>query len=360
MNCTLIEAADLMPAFFDAGVSVEMIGPPGLGKSEVIEQLVHTLSARDGEPWGFAKMFLATQTPPDLMGYMMPETKEFDGKSVRVSSWTMPGWMQTSDGLPVTHYRRGILFLDEYGQGEADVKRASAELLLNHGLGPWKLPDGWAIVAASNRSSDRSGVTKSFDFVINRRAELHIYPDVNSWEQWALANHVSATTITFAKQNVEIVFNGNVPDKQGPWCTPRSLVMADKVLRRLARNGEGVPDNPQSLRAVTSLIGEAAARQYFVFLRLEEEMPKIERIVADPSGVKTPDKVDAQMLVTYHLAHNATLDHMEPFVKYIKRMGDEFAVTFLKAAVARKSELKRSPVLLQWCKDNSALMAAIR
>lgn len=359
MSCTLIEAGELLPAYFDAGISVELIGPPGLGKSDMTKHLIKVLSERDNEEWGHAEMFLATQTPPDLMGYMMPETKEFDGKPVRVSSWTMPGWMQCKNGKPVTAYRRGILVLEEYGQGEADVKRASAELLLNHCLGPWKLPEGWAVVAISNRASDRSGVTKSFDFTINRRAELHIYPDVNSWESWANANNVSPTTITFAKQNVEIVFNGNVPDKQGPWCTPRSLVMADKVLRRLSTTGS-VPDNPQALRAVTSLIGEAAARQYFVFLRLEEEMPKIEKIIDDPTGVKTPDKVDAQMLVTYHLAHNAAMDRMEPFVKYIKRMGDEFAVTFLKAAVARQKDLARSPVLLQWCKENSALMAAIR
>ena len=43
----------------------------------------------------------------------------------------MPLWMVTQTGKPdMGIQKRGIIFLDEYGQGEADTKRASAELLL--------------------------------------------------------------------------------------------------------------------------------------------------------------------------------------------------------------------------------------
>lgn len=358
MDVTLREAADLLPTYFDAGITVELQSSPGLGKSEMVEQLLKKLSDRDGAEWGYAECFLATMTPPDLLGYMMPQDKEIDGETVRVSTWTLPLWMQTKDGKPLSSYRRGILFMDEYGQGEADVKRASAQLLLKGELGPWKLPDGWVIVAASNRSADRSGVTKSFDFVINRRAELHIQPDVDAWVDWANTSGVSATTITFARKNPQIVFDGKVPEKQGPWCTPRSLVMADKLLRQMP--SEDLAQNRIAFKAVSSVIGEDAARQYFVFLKLEEEVPDYEDIVAGPTKAKVPEKPDVQMLTAYHLASMVKLKTMDPVITYMERLSKDFSVTFIKAALQRDSSLAASPAFMTWCKNNSALMASVR
>lgn len=359
MQFTFKQAKSVLPSFFDQRISVELQSSPGLGKSDVIQQLITELSARDGFEWGYAELFLATQTPPDLLGYMMPETRSIDGADVRVSSWTMPAWMMTKDGKPVSSYRRGILFLDEYGQGEADVKRASAQLLLKGELGPWQLPEGWAVVAASNRSEDRSGVTKSFDFVINRRAQIEIMPDLESWNEWAVTSGVSPLTITFANQHPEIVFSGKVPEKQGPWCTPRSLVMADKMLMSMSSNGQ-LPTDSIAQSVVTSLIGAAAARQFFVFVQLENELPRFEKIIADPDGIKVPERPDAQMLVCYNLAHRITPDTVDPVVAYMNRFPKEFGITFVKSATARDYKLINTPAFKKWCSENASLMAALR
>lgn len=355
----LKQASSLIPALIEAGVSVEMQSSPGVGKSETVEQIVDALSVRDSEPWGLAKCFLATMTPSDLMGYMMPETRTYDGQDVRVSAFTMPPWMLTTEGKPVTAYRRGILFLDEYGQGEADTKRASAELLLNHRLGQWALPKGWGVVAASNRSSDRSGVTKSFDFIINRRALINVEADLNSWIEWANKHDVLALTIAFAAQNPAIVFTNKVPDKQEPWCTPRSLVMADRVIRQLSLGGKDALNSPETNELVSGIIGHAAAGQFFAFVRLEQEMPKFDDIVANPSKVKVPTAPDAQMLIAYSLAHRVDDKSVDPVTTYIDRFPKEFGVTFVKAATKRNYKLITMPSFRKWCSDNSALMAAM-
>ena len=359
MQLTPKQVASILPLFLDQRIAVELQSSPGLGKSDIIEQLIHSLSVRDGFEWGHAELFLATQTPPDLLGYMMPERRNIDGQEYRVSAWTMPAWMMTKDGKPLSHYRRGILFLDEYGQGEADVKRASAQLLLKGELGPWRLPEGWAIVAASNRSEDRSGVTKSFDFVINRRAQIEMLPNLDDWTEWATRNNVSPLTITFANQHPEVVFSGKVPEKQGPWCTPRSLVMADKMLMAMTENGK-LPDGPVAQSVVASLIGTPAARQYFVFVQLENEMPKFDTIVAGPGTVPVPKRPDAQMLVCYNLAHRVSADTVDAVATYMNRFPKEFGVTFVKAATARDYKLINTPAFKKWCSDNSSLMAALR
>lgn len=345
-----------MPALLDSGVSIELISAPGRGKSEFVADTVETMSKRDGSEWGFATLFLATMTPTDLLGYMVPEKRSFNGSGeALVSSFTMPPWMLTRDGVPVTHFRRGILFLDEFGQGEPDVKRAAAELLLNRRLGPWALPRGWSVIAASNRASDRSGVTKSYDFVINRRIQVDISDDLQSWEDWAFQHGLDPLYIAFANQNPQIVFSDGVPEKQEPWCTPRSLVMCERILKR----GNEIATDPDSVELATGMIGAGAAAQLFAFIRLGQEMPKYDEIVKSPKQVKVPGKPDAQMLVCYSLAARVSAQDAEPIVTYIERMPKEFAVTFAKAACKRDFSLVNTPTFSAWCAKNSSLMTAI-
>jgi hypothetical protein len=356
---TIKQAKTVLPIYLDAKISVELQSSPGQAKSEGVAQLVAELSARDGFEWGFQTLMLATQTPNDLLGFMTPQRKQIDGQEYYVSDYTMPPWMLTNKGKPVSAHKRGILFLDEYGQGEPDVKRASAELLLNRRLGPWALPDGWSVIAASNRSTDRSGVTKAFDFVINRRALIDIVPDLDGWTEWAVTAEVMPLTIAFANSNPHIVFSGEVPEKQGPWCTPRSLVMADRLLQRMAQDG-ALADTPIANAMVTGLIGPAAAAQYFSFVRLEQEMPKFETIVANPDGVKVPDRPDAQMLICYNLAHRVDEDTAGPVATYLDRFPKEFGVTFIKAATQRNYKLLSTPAFRKWCSENASLISAVR
>ena len=346
----------------DCGISTELKSSPGRGKSEFVRDLRTKLSKRDGKEWGMATCFLATMTPSDLMGYMVP-TKMEDGTLASV--FTTPPWMITPPtkdspkGRNINTFERGIVFLDEFGQGDGDTKKSAAELFLNRQIGPHKLHDGIAVIAASNGKGDRSGVTKDFDFVINRRMELNITDDLPSWIEWATHANVMPLSIAFATQNPQIVFSEGVPAQQGPWTTPRSLVMADKILqKKAARNGDAIPTDPATMEALQGIMGAGAA-QYFAFVKLELEMPKYEEIVKSPDKCRLPTKPDAQMLVAYNLAHRIQLKDADPVVRYMERMPKEFAVTFATTACKKQPGLVTTAAFSAWAKQNSSLMAAI-
>lgn len=361
MSTTLLRLQAELPALLASGISIELLSAPGRGKSELVDATIPRMSELTGTPWGLAKAFLATYTPSDLIGYQFKGERDFgDGRTVTVTDPTLPLWMITTEGKPLWHYQRGILFLDEFGQAEADVKRAAAELLLNGRVGPWQIPKGWSVIAASNRASDRSGVTKSFDFVINRRLEIEIQDDIHSWLDWAARNDVLPLTQVFAHQNPHIVLSDGVPDKQGPWCTPRSLVMADRLMKALAAHNNGeFRDDPEAVALVAGMIGAPAASEFFAFVRLEREMPKYEAIKANPTKVKVPEKPDAQMLICYNLAHRVTPEDCDPIMTYADRMGKEFSVTFATTAVKRMPRLLNAPPFIKWAQQNSSLMAVI-
>lgn len=348
--------ASVAPGYLDSGISLELMSSPGLGKSEFVEQLRASMSKRDGFEWGFATMFLATMTPSDLLGYMVPEKRAISGREFSVSAFTMPPWMLTRDGVPVTEYKRGILFLDEFGQGEADVKRASAELLLNRRLGPWQLPDGWSVIAASNRSQDRSGVTKSFDFVINRRLQVEVTPDVNAWEAWANKHGVEPLFVAFAVSNPQIVFEGKVPDKQGPWCTPRSLVMLSRLLRSITPTGN-IPTDAVTLETASGMIGEAAAHQLIAFVKLGHELPSFKDIIADPDNAPLPKAPDARMLSIYELSSRVDAKTAKPVLTYVDRFPKEFAATFAKSTCQRIPELIMTDAFSNWATKNATIVS---
>lgn len=345
----------IAPGLLDSGVSVELLSSPGMGKSESVDQVRAFMSKRDGFEWGFNTLFLATQTPSDLLGYMVPDKRSFGDVATLVSSYTMPPWMLDRYGRPVHDYKRGILFLDEFGQGEADVKRAAAELLLNRRLGPWQLPDGWSVIAASNRSSDRSGVTKSFDFVINRRVQIEITPDVTSWENWANKHGVEPLFVAFAVSNPHVVFEGKVPEKQGPFCTPRSIVMLSRILRSITPNGD-LPTDTSTIELAAGMIGEAAAQQLIAHIRLGHELPKFAEIIADPDNTKIPVKPDARMLAIYELSSRVDAKTAKPVLQYVDRFPKEFAATFAKSTCQRIPELVMTDAFAKWATKNATLV----
>lgn len=356
----LSDFARRFPIYAKAGNSIELISAPGRGKSQTIKQLVSYMSKRTGEEWGYADLFLATQTPPDLIGFQFKGEVTYEGNTFPITDPTAPSWFMTETGLPVFAYKHGILFLDEFGQGQTDVKAAAAELFLNKRIGKWRLPDGWMVVAASNRTSDRSGVTKALDFVINRRQEIHVQDDLEGLLDWMDKNDILPLTKAFAAQNPQIVFTEGVPEKQGPWCTPRSLAMADKLLKAMAaENGGDIPTDSLAIEDVAGIIGAGAAGQYFNFVRLEKEMPKYEAILKDPEKCRVPEKPDAQMLVCYNLAHRVKPDEADKVITYVKRLPKDFSITFVKTACQRDPMLIMQKGFKQWVSENSALVAAI-
>lgn len=351
----------------DARIATHLRSPPGVGKSDFVEDLIKWLDKRDGAgTWGLATCFLATFTPTDLLGYMVPtKITNPDGSQGLASVFTTPSWMMTKPtaeyphGRHINTYKRGIVFLDEWSQADGDTKKAAAQLKLKGQVGPHHLHDGISVISAGNRKEDRSGVGKEFDFVINREEVLDIHPDFPSWEHWATNNGIMPLTIAFAQQNPQVVFDDKVPAEQGPWTTPRSLCMVDRLLQvMMKRNGGEIPDTPAVAEQMNGIIG-AGSGQYLAFIKLQREMPKYEEIVKSPSTVKVPSKPDAQMLVCYSLAHQIKPKDAAAVVEYMERMPKEFAVTFATTACKKQPLLVAEQAFDKWARQNSSLMAAI-
>jgi hypothetical protein len=323
-------------------ISTLFISGPGLGKSSIVQQATEELSVELGRPVGCKPFFLTTVEPPDVRGFGLPDK---DSEGNRIMTFTLPPWA-VRKGEPEV----GILFLDELGQASHDVQKPAAELLLNRRVGSYSLPPGWIVVAASNRESDRSGVQRELAFITNRRMVIKIEPNLDAWVHWAETKDIHPLAIAFARTKPGIVFADTIPEKPGPFCTPRSLVMLSQLIGEL--------DMGTFTEAACGLIGEGAAGEFVAFLRVAEQLPKFEDIVANPSGCEVPKRADASYAAMQMIAHRVDDKSAKAAFTYLKRMGKEFQVAGLRGTFHRCPQMVRTPDFAAWLRDNKELVMA--
>lgn len=357
---------------------------PGVGKSEGVFQVAEDLARAFREPVGVVQFMLATISSVDVRGFMLPLKRE----TTLDTTFSTPPWFPTrantwvfeddgtQDGVwhrpnTVDPPRVGVLFLDEFGQAEDEVKKPAAELIYKGNVGTCELPLGWRVVAAGNRLADRSGVMRELMFLVNRRCLLSIDAALPPWLEYvnglAPERRPHYLTISFAQKNPDIVFKGEVPAGSDPFCTPRTLCLLDKDLMALRSDEDELrgrlPTDAIAREVAAGWIGQAAAAQFFTHLKYADELPEIDEIERAPDKAKLPTARDAQMVCGYMLAHNMTGRNVKPLMKYIGRMNIEMqalAIKAINAQEARAAELFADPSYTQWLMKNKEIITASR
>lgn len=357
----LLDLVKSAATMYRTGTSLHLVGPPGVGKSMVLKHDVRAaLSAAYNEEFGYWDCLLPTIDAPDIRGFLVP-TKTADG--------TPSSFFTRSAVLPPKEYLakhpRGVFLLDERNAGDMLTQKAVAPVVLEKRFGEEYLPEGWWICSASNRTSDRSGVTKPPKHLVNRERTLHIEPDVLSWSIWAEAHNVHPMLIAFAKQKPGNVFTDKVPDGDGAFSTPRSFVSAAHLLADVA--GVDSDGNPNMDIPVTNIIaemvsgdiGEGACAELFSFLKHADQLPTIQEIEADPHKAKCPTELSAAFCAAQMCVHYANGNIMDKLWTYCERLPKELQVTTAKSLVAKPGGiLLNSKALTKWVATNKALINA--
>ena len=334
--------------------------PPGIGKSEgggfgYAAKLVVTLN----EPVGLVVFMMTTITSPDVRGFMLP-LKPQPGEPLQTifsvppwypsrdnawvvepdGTWHRPGTWDTDQPLPEV----GILFLDEWGQGDEDVKKPAAELILNGSVGTTFLQQGWRVLAAQNRMSDRSGTVREMMFIVNRRCLLEIDASLPTWLEWVdslpAEKRPHYLTVSYARAHPDTVFRSTVPDGTDPFCTPRSLILMDRDLQALADEDDlahgKLPMTTVAREICAGWVGNATSGQFFTHLRYADELPDMEDIEQRPTEAKLPPGRDAQMVCAYMMVHHFREDNARNILRYILRMAPEMQI--LSVGIIQRDE----------------------
>jgi hypothetical protein len=345
---------------YKAGVAIHLKSGPGQGKSDWVKNdFVSILSAHYGEQFGFGGCMAPTIEAADVRGFLIP-TKAADGTPT--SFFTRPAIMPSAEYLAA--HPRGIYFIDENDSADLLTQKALSDVRLNKRFGDYVLPEGWLVVSASNRKSDKAGVVATLSHNRNRENTMEIDPDVTSWANWAEAKRLHPMFITFAKQRPAIVFSGTVPKDDGPFCTPRSFVFAERYLSQSANRDENnelvdmeLPSDPITQGLVAGCIGDGAAAELFSFLKIHDQLPLIADIEKDPKTAKCPEDLAPAYAAMQICLHHARPSNIEKLWQYIERLPKELQVSAALTMIQKSgSVLLNSTSLTNWIGKNKALI----
>jgi MoxR-like ATPase len=302
-------------------------GGPGIGKSAIVRQLAEGLAV----PLQDVRALLLD--PVDLRG--LP-TVGSDGRS----KWCPPDFLPQGG--------EGILFLDELNAAPAMVQAGCYQLVLDRRLGEYTLPDGWAIVAAGNRDSDRAVTTKMPTPLRNRFVHLEFEVDLQEWSEWAIRTNIRPEVIAFLRFRPELLNQFDRDANAFP--SPRSWEFVSRIL-------EAAPDKSLEHELFAGAVGPGAATEFTGFLRMFRELPNIDAILLNPNHELVPDAPAAQYAVATALARCATDNNFDRICQYLNRMPTEFRVLSVRDASLHAPEIRTTPAYTKWAVENHHVLA---
>jgi hypothetical protein len=237
-------------------------GPPGCGKSS----LVRAVATRCNMP--VIDIRASLLDPTDLRGIPVVE----GGQAV----WCPPSFLPRAGDPP------GLLFFDELNAAPPLVQASLYQLTLDRRVGEYTLPDGWAIVAAGNRTEDRAVVFRMPSALSNRFVHVDFEVDYDDWRAWAQSADIHPLVIGFLGLRRELLHSMKNADRAFP--TPRSWEMASTAIQQF-----GSAD--ACFDVLVGIVGEGAATELRSHFGKAMTMKQVEDILADPEKSALPSNL---------------------------------------------------------------------
>lgn len=237
---------------FNVKRPVFLWGPPGIGKSELIEGITADLGGL------MIDLRLGQMEPTDIRGI------PYYNKDIGKMDWAPP--VELPDEETAAQYPVVVLFLDELNSAPASVQAAAYQLILNRRIGKYRLPDNVVMVAAGNRESDKGVTYRMPTPLANRFVHQEMKVDFASWQEWAVQNKIHKDVVgylSFAKQDL---YDFDAKSSSRAFATPRSWSFVSQLL-------DDNVDDETLTNLIAGTVGEGLAVKFMSHRKIASRMP---------------------------------------------------------------------------------------
>jgi len=256
----LSEAKKLIMRAFEKKRPVFLWGPPGIGKSDLCEQITS-----EYEDSLLIDVRLPLWEPTDIKGIPY-----FDSNS-NTMKWAPPSELPNAE--LASQYKTIVLLLDELNSAPPSVQAAAYQLILNRRVGTYTLPDNVVIIAAGNRETDKGVTFRMPKPLANRFVHFEVRVDFNDWLNWAVDNSVHADVVGYLTANKQDLYDFDPSRDSRSFATPRSWSFVSELL-----DDTGILDAELQTDIVAGAVGEGLAIKFAAHRKVAGQMP-------DPSDV---------------------------------------------------------------------------
>lgn len=322
---------------------IVLVGPPGIGKSQVPQAVARALNA------AYWPLYLGVLEAVEING--LPHLYEHEGRKYGA-------WGPFVGLLPLQgESREGHIVInpDDIGQASPSVAKAAIRSFYGDGLrrmvGAHELYHDVRIIGTSNLHTHRAGAHRFETWVTGRCNMVNVIPDALEWVSWAIGAgvHPSLTSwVRFTKTVTDFA-----PDRD-QFMSPRSLAKLSGYLYNLEADGT----NGAVMRAcVYGKIGESAGTQFEAWYKFRDELPDMDAVLAGEK-VKLPTRPEVQYMFVTTLIQAASEKHVPRIAAIISELTDcgaggfEVAafLTFecLKGSAEKLRGVRTQPSLYKW------------
>ena len=340
MKVNSIELKDLVKEALEAQLVPMISGSPAIGKSDIVRQVAKDFDLK------VIDIRLSQSDPTDLAGF-----PKLDGKKatyVPIDTFPIEG-----DPLPINpetnkEYAGWLIFLDEINSGALAVQAAAYKLALDKMVGQHKLHKNVAIVAAGNLMTDKAIVNRMSTAMQSRLAHFELIVDPPIWRKWATANNIDYRIISFIGFKPESLYQFK-PDHNGnTYPSPRTWEFLNRIVKKYDKE---IPASRIPLMA--SVIDEAAAREFYAYAQVFENLITIPQIIANPTGIPVPEEPSIKYALSGSIGQHLTKDNAPQLMPFVSRMPIEFQILSLQIGLERNKEILQTQVVKDWVTVNS-------
>ena len=178
-----------------------LIGPPGVGKTDVVAQVARRLGV------GLVSYTMTHHTRQSALGLPQIRTRRFGGEECAVTEYTMSELLAgVYRHMEASGCKQGILFLDEINCVSETLTPAMLELLQHKRFGEYALPEGWVIVCAGNPEKYNRAAHAFDPVTLDRLRVLEIEPDLSAWQEYAAQRQVHPSVRGYLRLRPEDFF----------------------------------------------------------------------------------------------------------------------------------------------------------
>ena len=249
---TAVQARKSLLRAFKVQRPLFLWGPPGIGKSELVEGITKELGGL------MIDLRLGQMEPTDIRGI------PFYNKDIGKMDWAEP--VELPDEATASQYPVVVLFLDELNSAAPSVQSAAYQLILNRRIGKYKLPNNVVMVAAGNRESDKGVTYRMPTPLANRFIHQEMKVDFSSWQEWAVQNNIHKDVVgylSFAKQDL---YDFDAKSASRAFATPRSWTFVSQLL-------DDEDDNDTITNLIAGTVGEGLAVKFMAHRKVASKMP---------------------------------------------------------------------------------------
>jgi len=313
-----------------AKLPVLITGAPGIGKSEIVDQVAKELNNE------LIIEHPVVSDPTDFKGFPFPDKEKNSAEFLPFGSLNQ-----------LIHADKPtIYFLDDLGQAPTLVQAACMQLILARKVNGHHVSPHVCFIAATNRQQDRAGVHGLLEPLKSRFASIvELQFDIESWSQWALANQIPIEFVMFARFTPNI-FKFKPDPKFINSCSPRTFVYCSKLY------GLKLEEEIE-FESYSGSIGEGAATELIAFLKIYRELPNPDAILMSPDTADIPKDLSVLYALCGALGKKASVNTADRLFHFSNRLPIEFSIILTREMIRINPQISNTKSCVEWCVKHS-------